>query len=63
MKSMTIKREAAMNKWILVLVGMMMVGCAKDGAKAHLTDGGQSQAPQPTLVDRPLPGPNGNPTP
>ena len=50
-----------MNRWILVLIGMMMVGCSKGGAKSHLMNGGQ--APEPTLVDRPLPGPEGNPVP
>jgi hypothetical protein len=46
-----------MNKAILVLVAMLMVGCAKDGAKSHLMNGGQ--APEPTVVDRNLPGPDG----
>jgi hypothetical protein len=53
------KREAQMGKWILILTAItMMIGCSKGGAKSHLMDGAQSQDPQ--IVDRNLPGPDGN---
>jgi hypothetical protein len=52
-----------MNKWILVLVGMIMIGCSKNGAKSHLMDGAQAPESTPTLVDHNLPGPDGNPAP